>query len=83
MLFRSVRTLKPQGRLHFWTDVKEYFDVTLNLIAQHTPLSGPLEVPQRTAEHDLDYQTHFERRTRMNEEPVYRAQFVKEKGVGR
>ena len=74
-----VRTLKHQGRLHFWTDVKEYFDVTLKLIAEHTPLVGPLEVPQRPAEHDLDYRTHFERRTRMNEDPVYRAEFVKER----
>jgi len=74
-----VRTLKPQGRLHFWTDVKEYFDATLKLIDEQTPLVGPIEVPRRAAEHDLDYHTHFERRTRMNDDPVYRAQFVKEK----
>lgn len=72
-----VRTLQPQGRLHFWTDVEEYFDSTLQLIAKHTPLVGPLEVPEKPAEHPLDYRTHFERRTRMNEEPVYRAQFEK------
>jgi tRNA (guanine-N7-)-methyltransferase len=35
-------------------------------------------VPERAAEHDLDYRTHFERRTRLAEQPVYRAQFVKE-----
>ena len=73
-----VRTLLPQGRLHFWTDVQEYFDSTLKLIAEHTPLVGPLEVPETPAEHSLDYRTHFERRTRMNEEPVYRAQFEKQ-----
>lgn len=72
-----VRTLKPQGRLHFWTDVKEYFDSTLELIAEHTPLVGPLEVPEKPAEHHLDYRTHFERRTRMNNEPVYRSEFEK------
>ncbi len=73
-----VRTLRPLGRLHFWTDVQEYFDSTLKLIAEHTPLVGPLEVPETPAEHSLDYRTHFERRTRMNEEPVYRAQFEKQ-----
>ena len=73
-----VRSLQPLGQLHFWTDVKEYFDATLQLIAAHTPLVGPLETPERAAEHDLDYRTHFERRTRLNDEPVYRAQFVKE-----
>ena len=72
-----VRTLKSQGRLHFWTDVKEYFDGTLELLAEHTPLIGPIEVPEQAALFDLDYRTHFERRTRLNEEPVYRAQFAK------
>ena len=72
-----VRTLKPGCRLHFWTDVKEYFDSTLKLIAAKTPLVGPLEVPEKPAEHSLDYRTHFERRTRLNEEPVYRSQFEK------
>lgn len=73
-----ARALEPQGRLHFWTDVKEYFDASLLLIVEHTSLVGPIAVPERMAEHDLDYQTHFERRTRLNAQPVYRAQFVKE-----
>ena len=34
-------------------------------------------VPEPPAEHDLDYRTHFERRTRKNQEPVYRAEFRK------
>jgi tRNA (guanine-N7-)-methyltransferase len=72
-----VRTLQRGGRLHFWTDVKEYFDQSLELIAAHTPLVGPLEVAERPAEHDLDFRTHFERRTRQHGEPVYRAEFVK------
>lgn len=72
-----VRTLQPGGRLHFWTDVKEYYDGSLELIAQHTALAGPLEVPERPAEHDLDFRTHFERRTRLHEEPVYRAEWVR------
>ena len=72
-----VRTLQPQGRLHFWTDVEEYFEATLELIAEKTPLQGPLQVPERPAEHHLDYRTHFERRTRLNEEPVFRAEFEK------
>jgi tRNA (guanine-N7-)-methyltransferase len=72
-----VRTLQPGGRLHFWTDVKEYFDNTLELIAKCTPLVGPIEVPEKVAEHDLDFRTHFERRMRMNNEPVYRSEFAK------
>jgi len=72
-----VRTLAPGGSLHFWTDVEDYYDASLELIAAHTPLIGPLEVPERPAEHDLDYRTHFERRTRLSELPVYRAEFRK------
>ena len=71
------RTLVPGGRLHFWTDVEEYFQSTLALIAAFTTLAGPVAVAERTPEHDLDYRTHFERRTRKSDLPVYRAEFAK------
>jgi tRNA (guanine-N7-)-methyltransferase len=58
--------------------VREYYEQSLELIAAHTPLVGPLEVPERPAEHDLDFRTHFERRTRLHKEPVYRAEWIKE-----
>jgi tRNA (guanine-N7-)-methyltransferase len=71
------RTLAQSGRLHFWTDVKEYFLTTLNLVAAGTRFAGPHAVDERPAEHDLDYRTHFERRMRLHGEPVYRAEFTK------
>lgn len=71
------RTLVPSGSLHFWTDVEEYFHTTLELIAACTGLAGPLDVPERPAEHDLDYRTHFERRNRQLGVPIYRAEFKK------
>jgi tRNA (guanine-N7-)-methyltransferase len=71
------RTLAPGGRLHFWTDVEEYFQTTLALIAATVELQGPIPVPERAPEHDLDYRTHFERRTRQSDLPVYRAEFEK------
>ncbi|HVX10971.1 MAG TPA: tRNA (guanosine(46)-N7)-methyltransferase TrmB [Pirellulales bacterium] len=71
------RTLAPGGRLHFWTDVEEYFRTTLELIREATRLQGPFDVPERSAEHDLDYHTHFERRTRLSGEAVFRAQFLR------
>jgi len=77
-LLRDVeRTLLPGGTLHFWTDVEEYFRTTLGLLAEVTRLVGPIDVPERPAEHDMDYRTHFERRTRQHNEPVYRAEFRK------
>jgi tRNA (guanine-N7-)-methyltransferase len=71
------RTLTPGGSLHFWTDVRKRYDEILELIATHTPFVGPLEVAERQAEHDLDYRTHFERRMRLTDQPVYRAEFRK------
>ncbi len=72
------RTLMPGGKLHFWTDVQEYFDTSLPIIASSTQLTGPLNVEERTPEHDLDYRTHFERRMRKHEQPIYRSEYVKE-----
>ncbi|HEX4148518.1 MAG TPA: tRNA (guanosine(46)-N7)-methyltransferase TrmB [Pirellulales bacterium] len=71
------RTLMPGGRLHFWTDVGEYFDTTLELIAAFPRLTGPLQVPETPAAHDLDYRTHFERRMRQHGLSVFRSEFVR------
>ncbi len=72
-----ARTLTAGGTLHFWTDVQDYFDATLALVAQHTTLAGPLPVPEKPAEHDLDFRTHFERRMRQSGEQVFRAEYRK------
>jgi tRNA (guanine-N7-)-methyltransferase len=69
------RTLQPGGSLHFWTDVEEYFQTSLELLALHTTLLGPLPVRETPAEHDMAYRTHFERRVRLASESVYRAEF--------
>jgi tRNA (guanine-N7-)-methyltransferase len=72
-----ARTLAAGSSLHFWTDVREYFDATFDLLAQQTALEGPLPVAERPAEHDLDFRTHFERRIRLCGEQVYRAEYRK------
>lgn len=69
--------LVPGGTLHFWTDVEEYYQTTLEMMTRVSPLVGPLPVVERPAEHDLDYRTHFERRTRKSGLPVYRCEFRK------
>jgi len=71
------RTLRPKGELHFWTDVKEYFDSAIVQIAESTTLVGPQPVQEKPAAHDLDYRTHFERRMRKHGEAVYRSLYVK------
>jgi tRNA (guanine-N7-)-methyltransferase len=71
------RTLVPGGTLHFWTDVEEYFQTTLELLAACTQLAGPIDVPERPAADDMGYRTHFERRVRLHNDPVYRAEYRK------
>jgi tRNA (guanine-N7-)-methyltransferase len=81
LLLDVQRTLRPGGSLHFWTDVEEYFKTTLALLAARTALVGPLPVPEQPAEHDMAYRTHFERRVRKANEPVFRSEFRKARGV--
>jgi tRNA (guanine-N7-)-methyltransferase len=71
------RVLEVGGRLHFWTDVGEYFESALETLAEATTLAGPFDVEEAAPEHDLDYRTHFERRTRLQREAVFRAEFEK------
>jgi tRNA (guanine-N7-)-methyltransferase len=72
-LLQAGRVLAPAGLLHIWTDVEEYFVEAL-AAARATGLFGEprVEEPHEPA-HDLDYRTHFERRTRLAGMPVWRA----------
>ena len=68
--------LLPGGAFHFWTDVEEYFTSTLKLLAKTTALQGPFDVPEQEVAEE-DYRTHFERRTRLHGEKVYRTLYKK------
>ncbi len=74
---RIEQVLEPGGKLHFWTDVEEYFQSALETLAQETALIGPEPVAVAPAMHDLDYRTHFERRMRMHGVAVHRSLFRK------
>ncbi len=76
MLQAIQRVLEPKGVLHFWTDVLDYYESTLELLASVTTLAGPNFVNEPETTHSMDYRTHFERRTRLNGLPVYRCQYV-------
>ncbi|MEM9828179.1 MAG: tRNA (guanosine(46)-N7)-methyltransferase TrmB [Planctomycetota bacterium] len=73
------RVLRPGGRLHFWTDVLDYFEDTIEMIAETCPGFGvPIPESAGDVQHDLDYRTHFERRSRKQQIPVYRVRYVKQ-----
>lgn len=68
-----AKAIRVGGRFHFWTDVLDYFEDTIEMIAEIAPQLG-VPIPEQEAEatHDLDYRTHFERRSRQHHIPVYR-----------
>lgn len=71
-----AKSLRSGGRLHFWTDVLDYFEDTIEMIAEIAPQLGvPIPEEQAEASHDLDYRTHFERRSRQHSIPVYRVRY--------
>lgn len=68
----AADVLQPGGLLHSWTDVGDYFAVIAALMDHH-PAFEPLPPPDEHApEHDLDYQTSFERKKRQSGETIYR-----------
>ncbi len=72
------RCLRAGGRLHFWTDVLEYFEQTVELIAEIAPELGvPFPEEESEGTHHLDFRTHFERRSRQHNIPVYRIRYLK------
>jgi tRNA (guanine-N7-)-methyltransferase len=72
------RCLKPGGRLQLATDVEEYFRVMKEVIATATTLEETEPTPRPAPEHDMDFQTNFERKAIQRGCPVWRASYVKQ-----
>lgn len=71
------RVLIPGGKLHFVTDVADYFAWVTGTLAA-TPGFLPLPPPEESApSHDLDYLTNFERKFRQEGRPIYRSLYEK------
>jgi tRNA (guanine-N7-)-methyltransferase len=77
---RCEQVLVPGGRLHLATDVGEYFAVMTALVAEQTGLQPMALPPPREAEHDLDYQTNFERKFRKQGKSIHRATYQRPVG---
>ncbi len=71
---QAARILVPKGTIHVWTDVEEYFLEAMMAAASTGLFLTPREVPEQSAGNDVDYRTHFERRTRLANKPVWRAE---------
>ncbi len=67
------RVLRPGGRLHFVSDVEDYFLMATGLLAEQ-PALRPMPLPEPgDPRHDLDYLTNFERKFRKQGKPIHRA----------
>lgn len=71
---QAARILAPNGTVHAWTDVEEYFFEAMEAAAATGLFQPPRSVPEPVAQNDFDYRTHFERRTRLADKPVWRAE---------
>jgi len=70
--------IRPEGLLHSWTDVEEYFGVISGLMNHH-PLFETLPPPEeRSPEDDMDYQTSYERKKRKLGLPIYRGRWKRQ-----
>lgn len=69
---RVARVLIPNGDLHVWTDVADYFEIVAALLDHRSDFCRLPPPDERPATHDLDYQTSFERTRRQAGLPIYR-----------
>jgi tRNA (guanine-N7-)-methyltransferase len=68
----AADVLKPNGLLHSWTDVEDYFEVISGLIDNHPRFETLPRPSERDPAHDMDFQTSFERKKRQAGCPIYR-----------
>ena len=69
---RCVRVLQESGRLHFVTDVADYFADTIEMLKDVTALNA---LPTPTS--DVEYLTNFERKYRLEGRAIHRALYEK------
>ena len=75
---RIAAVLQPDGLLHVWTDVADYFEVVSALLNHHEQFAACPPPEERPAEHDLDYQTSFERKKRQAGYLIHRGLWKKQ-----
>lgn len=64
--------VEPSGHVHSWSDVAEYFDIIKDLMDSHPEFLACAPPAEHDPQHDLDYQTSFDRKKRKLGLPIYR-----------
>ena len=70
-----ARVLACHGCVHSWSDVAEYFETIQQLMDDHPKFEMLAPPKEREPEHDMDYQTSFERKKRKLGLPIYRGKW--------
>lgn len=78
---QAAQALKAGGLLHSWTDVEEYFGVISALMDHHREFEKLAAPRGRAPEHDMDYQTSFERKKRKAGCPIWRGRWRRKGGA--
>jgi tRNA (guanine-N7-)-methyltransferase len=71
------RVLRPGGRLHFASDVEDYFAMVTAILDGMPGFTRRAPPDEQAPSHDMDYLTNFERKSRKQGRPVYRAEYEK------
>jgi tRNA (guanine-N7-)-methyltransferase len=72
-----LRVLAPAGRLHFVSDVADYFEMVTRTLASVTGFERLPPPDANEPRHDMDYLTNFERKFRKEGRPIYRSLYEK------
>jgi len=72
-----LAALQPEGRLHFVTDVAEYFDMVRGVLADVAGFEMLDKPAENCPQHDMDYLTNFERKFRKEGRPIHRTLYRK------
>lgn len=67
-----ARVVQPEGHVHSWSDVVDLFDIIQQVMEDCEHFQTLPPPPLKDPEHDLDYQTSFDRKKRKMGLPVYR-----------
>lgn len=71
-----LRVLVPGGKLHFASDVADYFAMVSATLAANPGYRLLPPPPEPEPTHDMDYLTNFERKFRKEGRPIYRAEYA-------
>lgn len=70
-----ARVLVPEGELHSWSDVGEYFQTIRDLVDHHADFHEEPLPDLKDPEHDMDYLTSYDRKGRRAGSEIHRGRW--------